>query len=114
MTPYLDQWEFLSSIRKISRGEVEEVVHLAEAKGQVIGVRLVPESDGEDEAGPWITPPSRRRKDTLIAGLVPKTLELTLANQIYVAKEVLPPALRNRLIRLAAVPSPEFYTAQAT
>ena len=112
MTPYLDQWEFLSSIRKISRGEVEEVVHLAEAKGKVIGVRLVPESD-EEEAAPWITPPSRRRKDTLIAGLVPKTLELTLANQIYVAKEVLPPALRNRLIRLAAFQNPEFYRAQA-
>jgi superfamily II DNA or RNA helicase/very-short-patch-repair endonuclease len=112
MTPYLDQWEFLSSIRKISRGEVEEVVHLAEAKGKVIGVRLVPESD-EEEAAPWITPPSRRRKDTLIVGLVPKTLELTLANQIYVAKEVLPPALRNRLIRLAAFQNPEFYRAQA-
>ena len=112
MTPYVDQWKFLSSIHKISRGEVEEVVHLAEAKGKVIGVRLVPES-AEEEAAPWIAPPSRSRKDTLIAGPVPKTLELTLANQIYVAKEVLSPALRNRLIRLAAFQNPEFYRAQA-
>jgi superfamily II DNA or RNA helicase/very-short-patch-repair endonuclease len=72
----------------------------------------VPESD-EEEAAPWTAPPSRRRKDTLIGGPVPKTLELTLANQIYVAKEVLPPALRNRLIRLAAFQNPEFYRAQA-
>ena len=112
MTPYLDQWEFLSSIHKISRGEVEEVVRLAEAKGKVIGVRLVPEGDDE-EATPWMAPPSRRRKDTPIAGPLPKTLELTLANQIYIAKEVLPPALRNRLIRLAAFQNPEFYKAQA-
>ena len=112
MTPYPDQWEFLSSVRKISRGEVEEVVRLAEAKGKVIGVRLVPEGD-EEEAAPWMAPPSRRRKDTLIAGPLPKTLELTLANQIYIAKEVLPPALRNRLIRLAAFQNPEFYKAQA-
>ena len=112
VTPYLDQWEFLSSIHKISRGEVEEVVRRAEAKGKVIGVRLVPEDD-EEEATPWMAPPSRRRKDTHIAGPLPKTLELTLANQIYIGKEVLPPALRNRLIRLAAFQNPEFYKAQA-
>ena len=112
MTPYLDQWEFLSSIHKICRGEVEEVVRLAEAKGKVIDVRLVPEGD-EEEATPWMAPPSRRRKDTPIAGPLPKTLELTLANQIYIGKEVLPPALRNRLIRLAAFQNPEFYKAQA-
>jgi len=112
MTPYLDQWEFLSSIHKINRSEVEEVVRLAEAKGKVIGVRLVPEGD-EEEAAPWMAPPSRRRKDALIAGPLPKTLELTFANQIYIAKEVLPPALRNRLIRQAAFQNPEFYKAQA-
>ena len=112
MTPYLDQWEFLSSVHKINRGEVEDVVRLAEAKGKVIGVRLVPEAD-EEEAAPWMAPPSRRRKDTLIAGPLPKTLELTFANQIYIAKKVLPPALRNRLIRLAAFQNPEFYKAQA-
>ncbi|HEY6249706.1 MAG TPA: DEAD/DEAH box helicase family protein, partial [Candidatus Angelobacter sp.] len=112
MTPYLDQWEFLSSIHKISRSEVEEVVRLAEAKGKVIGVRLVPDGD-EEEVAPWIAPPSRRRKDTLIAGPLPKTLELTFANQIYIAKEPLLPALRNRLIRLAAFQNPEFYKAQA-
>jgi superfamily II DNA or RNA helicase/very-short-patch-repair endonuclease len=112
MTPYLDQWEFLSSIHKISRGEVEEVVRRAEAKGKVIGVRLVPEGD-EEEATPWMAPPSRRRKDTPIAGPLPKTLELTLANQIYIGKEMLTPALRNRLIRLAAFQNPEFYKAQA-
>lgn len=112
MTPYPDQWEFLSSVHKISRGEVEEVVRLAEAKGKVVGIRLVPEGD-EEEAAPWMAPPSRRRKDTLIAGPLPKILELTLANQIYIAKEVLPPALRNRLIRLAAFQNPEFYKAQA-
>jgi len=111
MTPYRDQWEFLSSIHKISRGEIEEVVRLAEAKGKVIDVRL-PEGD-EEEATPWTAPPSRRRKDTPIAGPLPKTLELTLANQIYIGKEVLPPALRNRLIRLAAFQNPEFYKAQA-
>ncbi len=112
ITPYADQWEFLSSIHKISRGEVEEVVRPAEAKGKVIGVRLVPECD-EEEAAPWMAPSSRSRKDALIAAPLPKTLELTLANQIYIAKDAMPPALRDRLIRLAAFQNPEFYKAQA-
>src|SRR5208283_3732350 len=85
-TPFPDQWVFLSSIRRINRSEVEEMVRLAEAKGQVIGVRLPPESD-EVDGTPWMAPPSRRKKDTLIAGPLPKTLEVTLGNQIYIAKE---------------------------
>ena len=111
-TPLPDQWEFLSSVRKISRREVEEMVGRAEAKGKVIGVRLAPEVD-EDEAAPWMAPPSRRKKDAPITGPLPKTLELILGNQIYISKEALPPALRNRLIRLAAFQNPEFYKAQA-
>ena len=112
LTPFPDQWEFLSSIRRINRSEVEERVRLAEAKGQVIGVRLAPQ-DEEDETTPWMAPPSRRRKEAPIAGPLPKALDLTLGNQIYIAKEALPPALRNRLIRFAAFQNPEFYKAQA-
>jgi superfamily II DNA or RNA helicase/very-short-patch-repair endonuclease len=112
LAPFPDQWEFLFSIRRIGRGEIEERVRLAEARGKVVGVRLAPDG-GEDEAAPWMAPPSRRKKDAPIVGSLPKTLELTLGNQIYIAKEELPPALRNRLIRLAAFQNPEFYKAQA-
>lgn len=38
---------------------------------------------------------------------------MVLANEIYVAKEALPPALRNRLLRLGSFQNPEFYRAQA-
>jgi superfamily II DNA or RNA helicase/very-short-patch-repair endonuclease len=110
--PHPDQWEFLSSIRKISRREVEEMVRHAEVKGQVIGVRLAPESE-EDEETPWRRPPSRHWTDASIGGQLPQSLELILGNQIYIPKDALPPALRNRLIRLAAFQNPEFYKMQA-
>jgi superfamily II DNA or RNA helicase len=67
----------------------------------------------EDTGEPWLEPPSRRRRDRPISGPLPKQIDLVLGNQIYVAKETLPPALRNRLIRLAAFQNPEFYRAQA-
>lgn len=88
--PFHDQWEFLSSIPRISRREVEERVRIAEARGPVVGVRLAPQD--EDEAAPWMAPPSRRGIEASITGPLPKTLELTLGNEIHLPKEGLPPA----------------------
>src|SRR5215469_8843936 len=110
--PHPDQWEFLSAIRKINRQELEEMVRHAERKGQIIGVRLAPESE-EDEEPPWKRPPSGTRTNASIAGPLPQSLELILGDQIYIPKDALPPALRNRLIRLAAFQNPEFYKLQA-
>jgi superfamily II DNA or RNA helicase/very-short-patch-repair endonuclease len=109
--PFPDQWEFLSSIRRIPVPQVEELVQGAEKKGNIIGVRLVPHD--EDEETPWTTPPSRRRKTTPITEPLPPSLELVLGDQIYIPKEALGPQLSNRLVRLAAFQNPEFYKAQA-
>ena len=108
--PYADQWAFLSRVRKIDRSTVEEIVRAAERRGRIVGVRF-PLPDEED-AEPWAMPPSRR-KEMSIAGPLPESLELTLGDQIYIAKDQLPPALRNQLLRLAAFQNPEFYKAQA-
>ena len=109
--PYPDQWAFLSNVRKIERAVVEAIVRDAETKGRVVGVRFA--LADEDDDSPWLSPPSRRRKEPPIAGPLPKSIELILGNQIYIAKEQLPPGLRNRLLRLAAFQNPEFYKAQA-
>jgi superfamily II DNA or RNA helicase/very-short-patch-repair endonuclease len=109
--PHSDQWKFLSSIRRIRRQEIEEMVRRADVKGQIVGVRLAPESE-EDEETPWKKSLSRSRTKVSIAGPLPESLELILGNQIYIPKDALPPALRNRLIRLAAFQNPEFYRLQ--
>jgi superfamily II DNA or RNA helicase/very-short-patch-repair endonuclease len=109
-TPFCDQWSFLSGIRRISRDEIEGIVRKAEAKGQVVGVRCYP-VDEEEEDTLWTSSASPSLK--AIAGPLPQNLELILSNEIYIAKEHLPPALRNRLVRLAAFQNPEFYRAQA-
>ncbi len=111
LVPWADQWAFLASVRKIGRAHVESIVQKAERRGRILGVRLPPQDDGEEE--PWTTPPSRHRREPPIVGELPRTLELVLGNQIYIAKEELHPSLRNRLLRLAAFQNPEFYKAQA-
>lgn len=109
--PHPDQWAFLSSVQRLSRARVEALAREAETRGRVLGVRLTIAED-EDEA-PWTAPPSRRRKDPPITAPLPQAIEVVLADQIYVPKEPLPPALRNRLVRLAAFQNPDFYRAQA-
>jgi len=109
--PYQDQWAYLSSVRKIVRAQAESLAREAERRGRITGVRTAFEE--EDEDLPWAAPPSRRRKELPIAEPLPKTVELVLGDQIYIAKDHLPAALRNRLVRLAAFQNPDFYRAQA-
>ncbi|MGQ0737385.1 MAG: TOTE conflict system archaeo-eukaryotic primase domain-containing protein [Acidobacteriota bacterium] len=111
LEPWADQWAFLASVRKIGRAQVERTVQEAERRGRILGVRLPPQDDGEEE--PWTAPPSRHRKEPPIVGELPRTLELVLGNQIYIVKEGWHPGLRNRLLRLAAFQNPEFYKAQS-
>jgi len=109
--PHPDQWAFLASIRRVSRIQLDTLVQSAESRGRIVGVRMVA-TEGEDDA-PWTAPPSRRRNELRIQDPSPVQLEIVLADQIYLAKQDLPPPLRNRLVRLAAFQNPEFYRAQA-
>lgn len=111
LEPYADQWAFLSAIRRIDQATAETIVDKAEANGRILGVRAV--STDEDERTPWLMPSSRRNKEPALGGPLPETLDLTLADEIYIAKDALPPALRDRLLRLAAFQNPEFYRTQA-
>ena len=111
LTPHGDQWAFLSSVEKIARTTVEEVVREASQRGRIMGVRIPMTEEADTE--PWTAPPSRRPAEPAIAGLLPKQLELTLGDQIYIEKDGLPPGLRNRLLRISAFQNPEFYKAQS-
>jgi superfamily II DNA or RNA helicase len=98
-------------VQRIGRAHLDAIAREAERRGRVLGVSLPPAED--DERAPWAAPPSRRRTESPIAGEVPRSLELILGNEIYIAKDGLPAGLRNRLLRVAAFQNPEFYKAQA-
>lgn len=103
--PHPDQWAYLATIARLSTAALDEIVAQAT---EILAVRL-PSTDEDDE--PWPALPSRRRKDPPIIGPLPASVEIVLGNQIYVDRSALPPALVNRIARLAAFQNPEFYAA---
>ncbi len=111
LKPYQDQWAFLSSVQKLPRARVETLATEAIQRGRITGVRFALIDD--EETTPWTTPPSRRRKEPPIRGALPEKMELVVGDQVYIVKDHLPPALRNRLIRIAAFQNPDFYRAQS-
>lgn len=102
-----DQWAFLASIRCLSKRELEDAILRASGGRHPLDVGSVAE---DEDSKPWQRPSPVH---TRIAGPMPESLSLVLANQIFIAKADLPQSLANRLIRIAAFQNPEFYKAQS-
>ena len=102
-----DQWGFLASVRRMPVEDIEPTILQATGGSHPLDVTFI---EDEDRQTPWLTPPRTSKK---IAGPLPESLHLTLANLVYFQKEALSQPLANRLIRLAAFQNPEFYKAQA-
>jgi len=109
--PYQDQWAFLTSVERMSADAVEAVVREAQKRGDLIGVRVSTIDDAPQD--PWALPPSQKRVERPIPGPFPPAVQIVRANLLYIEKNGLPPAMLNRLLRLAAFQNPEFYKAQA-
>ena len=111
LRPHEDQWAFLSSLLRLSTASVQNIVGEAESQGAVLSVRLP--ADEEDADEPWNMAPSRRRDLGPTGAPLPARVTATLADQLYLDRTELPPAMVARLIRVAAFQNPEFYRAQA-
>jgi superfamily II DNA or RNA helicase len=107
--PYADQWQYLSTVKKIDRDTIESLFQKACDNGRIIGLRL---PATEEDENPWETPPSGKKKNQII-GPFPEEVHIVSANQVFIPKADLSPSLRNALIRLAAFQNPEFYQKQA-
>ena len=88
LNTYPDPWEFLTSVTKIKRSRIESLVAEAESRGNITGVRFV--LDDENDAAPWQQPPSRRKGSLTLTGSMPSSLEVVLANEIYISKHCHP------------------------
>lgn len=107
LQPFSDQWAFLASMVLMAVDDIEPTILRAIGGVHPLDVTFI---DEEDFATPWRHRTARSKR---LAGQMPASLTVTLANQVYFEKAQLPQALANRLIRLAAFQNPEFYKAQA-
>lgn len=101
-TPYQDQWQVLSSIKKLSVDKLETLVKtfVSEDSVQTSATKLMP-WDRNLPDGNNIT----------IAGC-PEQIRITLANRVYIPTELLPSALIARLKKTASFSNPKFFKAQ--
>jgi len=107
LTPYSDQWQYLSSLKPMSPSDLESALLRACDGKHPLDVAFLSE---ENDYKPWQRPLAAQNQ---ISGSLPDELNLVVANQVFIAKNDLPQTLANRLIRIAAFQNPEFYKAQA-
>jgi superfamily II DNA or RNA helicase len=107
LSPYPDQWAFLDSITRLDENTLDGIIQTAAARNELLPVAFDP-AGAEDEK-PW-----QRKTEALpvITEPLPQTVEVVVADQIYINHTGLPPVLRNRILRLACFSNPEFYQAQ--
>ena len=111
--PFPDQWAFLAGLPRLSTTRVEEMAREAAASGRVVGVTAANDTEGRTRTFPG----SRFRRisssEGPVEGPLPSEVRGILAQQVYVEKRDLPPALLDRIKRLAAFQNPQFYEKQA-
>lgn len=123
LTPYPDPWAFLSTVRTLLPGQVDDLLAelcpgrpplgaLAEpAEAAGIHAPLADSSPStSDFPTPWKPQPTHTLSTQDFKQL---SLPIVRGNGLYIQKEHLTPAARNRLIRLAAFRNPDFYKKQA-
>ncbi len=108
LQPYSDQWAFLLSIQPMLPEDIEPTILKATGGLHPLDVIFVDEDDKPQK--PWEASAPVSKK---LAGKMPESVTITLANLIFFEKAQLPQALANRLIRMAAFQNPAFYKAQA-
>jgi len=112
LRPYRDQWQYLSTVPRMTASAVEGAVRDAAARGRVMGVGADWLEEDDNDGRPWELPPSRRRaREDLISGL-PGEIEVVDSGRLFISTTDLPAEFVTRLRRLAAFQNPEFYRAQ--
>jgi len=110
--PCVDQWAFLESIQRIPVDTIAALLQEIAPEGNMVGVHLALPDEHEGEAL-WLWRPSRKKRKSIIAEPLPSSVRIVLSNLVYVEKQLLPSAMLDRLMRIAAFQNPEFYRAQA-
>jgi ribosomal protein L2 len=72
----------------MQKEEVEAIVHDAQRKGKIIGVRMSLTEEGNED--PWTLPPSGRKVEKTIQGPFPEKVSIVVGNMVYIEKVAYP------------------------
>ncbi|MDO5401043.1 MAG: DEAD/DEAH box helicase family protein [Eubacteriales bacterium] len=103
--PYPDQWAYLCKAPKISRVHLDELLKAVCPRGE-LGDLVEAEAGGPK---PW----HRHKPEDISPMELQVSVNVTLADGIYIEKAGLSQPVLNKLRRLAAFRNPDFYKAQA-
>jgi len=95
LTPYIDQWSFLSRIKTLNNQQLKDLLIKITLKNQL----------------PW---EQGAKEKQIIISHCPASVTLVLANHIYVKTDELPSSLIARLKFLASFSNPVFFKTQAS
>ncbi len=115
---YPEQWELLKNAQQIDRTQLLDLVG-NQVSGNSLGIEEVSIEEGKEDRWSRVLLPSKglfTAKPGELQNATFTEIAVRLDGEVSVPLEdvgrVLPPALKNRLVRLAAFPNPRFYEAQ--
>jgi superfamily II DNA or RNA helicase len=106
LEPHEDQWSFLASLPRITPQRLGEFVDAGSREGRILGLS----DDPPSVEVPWR--PTRSLASRLAATAMPKAVNATLAQRLYVHRDDLPAALLDAMRRLATFSNPTFLERQ--
>lgn len=109
LCPYPDQWAHLDQLKTISAETMEDAIKALGGEEELGILEGGAEEDPDEKPKPW-RKKARRKLTALDFG---GPVELVRANLLYLPAAKLSSRARNRILRLAAFPNPDFYRAQA-
>ena len=107
---YPNQWECLKEVKKLSSETVEERIKEWSAEG-ILGILsndFEADTEGENDTKPW-----KKGNQALHKEDVSTTVEIVIADKVYISTESMKPRMQNALRRIAAFSNPDFYKKAA-
>lgn len=109
---YPDQWQVLKSTSKISKEFIDKKINEWSVNG-LLGMLADDMSETTDKCDISISKPWEKKNKNFELEDVDGTLDITMANQIYIDTRNIKPRLLNQIRRLSAFSNPEYYKNQA-
>ena len=106
LTPYIDQWEHLASVRRLTPNEVHTVLNRQLADSSFSSIRF------EDENVAWAEKALDSGNHKVVAGSFPGQIEIELGSQLSIKIDGLPSAIFSALKRTATFANPVFFEKQ--